>query len=222
MGTEMVTVYGSIAGSVTETAAKLQYLFENEFTGHIKKYSGKVRLDEETGWYESYEEAPDLLDKEDLNQRLLELGAGTFYYELDLGFAPTVAQVMLFPDRGTTTAVISFEKELASYVFTSEVTHEPYASVLERIARSIDAACYISGGDYERWCALRPSELADPEVYKMSPVVVGWREGTVDTAAVLKTLGAKPEWLEKTLYGYNYLLLFGRYNERIQRLKEGA
>lgn len=113
-----------------------------------------------------------------------------------------------------TTTVITFEKQLVDYLFTSEVTHAPFAQVLERIARTIQASCYVAGAEYYRWLPLEPKDLADPEALGESPQVVGWREGAIDGARVMEALGAQPEWLEKSLHGYNYVSLLGRYQQR--------
>jgi hypothetical protein len=145
-------------------------------------------------------------------------------YELNLDFAPSEAYVMLFapgPELETT-AVISFEKQLTSYLFTSEVTEAPFAAVLERIGRTIEASCYVAGADYVRWLPLKPADLTDPEVFESSPQVIGWRDGTVDSTLVLKALGAKREWLEKSLHGYNYVSLLSRHKQREKPQRSGS
>ncbi|HYO55837.1 hypothetical protein [Archangium sp.] len=216
MGTEISVVYGGSPGTACEIGSKLAELFEQTYSGYLFSDFAKVRRSSESNVYEFYEEVGDLEGRSDMEQRLRALGSGSFTYELNMGFAPSEAHVMVFessPDFETT-VVITFEKQLTSYLFTSEVTHAPFATVLERIGRTLQASCFVAGANYVRWLPLKPKEFINPQVFGDSPQVVGWREGTVDSRLVLEALGAKREWLEKSLHGYDYVSLLGRHEQR--------
>jgi hypothetical protein len=216
MGTHISVVYGCAPGPASAVAAKLADLFERTYSGLLLNDFAKVRKSPESNTFEYYEEVDDLEGRGDMDGRLQALGSGMFTYELNLSFAPSEAQVMLFESGPgpETTAVVTFEKQLTSYLFDSEVTHAPFATVLERIGRTIEASCYVAGANYVRWLPIKPADLADPQVYGSSPQVVGWREAAADDTLVLEALGARREWIEKSLHGYHYVSLLGRQQQR--------
>lgn len=223
MGTQIVCLYGSIPRDCVDAAARLADLFETEYGGELLSEFANVRISSRSGFFQIHGEVNDLNGRADLDARLGADGSGAFSYELDLEFAPTEARIVLFErtvenfaqsGRPETGVAIIFEKELTTYLFTSDVTHAPFATVLERIARALDAPCYIAGTEYDRWRHISPGDLEKPEVFGKSPQVVGWRDGALDAAALMNALGAAPEWLEKSLGGYCYVSLLGRLQMR--------
>lgn len=222
MGSQISVTYGSIAHPSAETAALIASLFETQYRGVIRRDFAQVSLSSDTGYFRFHGEVDDLRGRPDLDRRLRALGSGAFSYELDAEFASVDAQVLVFSDESKrraaqsvdTTAVVNFDKELTSYLFTSEVTRSPFVMFLERIAAAIGAQCFIACVECDRWLPMKPSDLLLSEVFGDAPQVVGWVSGAVDENAVLSALSAQAEWVERSLDGYTLVSLLGRQGLR--------
>jgi hypothetical protein len=185
--------------------------------GSLENYFADIRYDPDQQKFVFLNETIKLRGEADLMDRLTRQGAGMFACEIDMEFATAIVQVAVFSGpliSDKTTLRISFDKELTSYLFESEVTAEPFALILERIAEAVESPCFIAGAEYEHWLPLLPGELTDARIFGTSPQVVGWRVGCVERGGVMQALGAVTEWLIESLQGFEMVILIGRHKQR--------
>jgi hypothetical protein len=200
----------------SETAQRLIDLFEKELSGYLKSYFASIRFEAAAGSFRFFNETMTLDGKEALLSRLRLEHGGQFAYELNLGFAPSVAYVALLAEPGNDremTVHVTFEKEFTSYVLSSEVAEVPFILILERIARSISSDGFVAGFYEDHLVQLPSGWLTKPDTLIQPPLILCWNDRISDGQAVIQALGAKPEWLQSTLNGFFFVSLSGRYDE---------
>jgi hypothetical protein len=215
MGTQIATTFGSLPGTAAAVAARTHEFLENAYGATLGSYFADVVYDIDRGSYDVRNDTYDLRDAEDTRERLLSRGGGSFEYEAFVGFATVDLHIMLYADvegaaPGTTTMAVTFNKELSSYLFTSDVPHAPFAALLVKMAAAVEAPCFVTEAEPMCLRFLRLSDLVKPGLFEPPPLVLGWKDGAVATKDVLSSFDFDSSWVERTLSGYCYVSRLGR------------
>lgn len=210
MGTTITAIFGVTRLQPAEAAECVLNFFEREFAGELSSFFAKVKYNPEERRFVCFEQEMALGGRDDLMARLRPAGMGMFCVEADMDFAPSDVNVAVFRgprDEGTTVA-LEFEKELTTYLYEYASPRVPFAIVLARLAAELDAQNFVAGAEYDHWLPLLPGGLNSREKLGTSPLVVGWRDGVVNEAAVASALGMDLNAVKRTLISYSFLLLF--------------